>query len=104
MMLRQWIPRARSHALAKNGFALLTDLEGHGYSKIIRAMEGFQNEFVAETRPLWHRDFPIPGDALMHFSRQWEYPYAWTNIGRGRGRLLDAGSGITFFPFLMAAA
>jgi SAM-dependent methyltransferase len=67
-------------------------------------MERFQLEFLARTRSIWTADFPIPGDALGHFSRQWEYPYAWARLGAPPGRVLDAGSGITFFPFMLSAA
>jgi SAM-dependent methyltransferase len=67
-------------------------------------LERFQVEFLAATRSVWRADFPIPPDALGHFSRQWEYPYAWANLAPARGRLLDAGSGLTFLPFLFAAA
>jgi SAM-dependent methyltransferase len=104
MALRDWVPPTLDRVLARNGYALLTDLEDPGYNQIIRALEGFQAEFLALTRPLWRPDFPILGDALSHFSRQWEYPYAWANLAGIPGRCLDAGSGITFFPFLLAAA
>lgn len=104
MSLRDCIPPRADGVLARNGFALLTELESAGHSRILRAMEAFQAEFLALTRSLWDADFPIPGDSLAHFSRQWEYPYAWANAGPAHGRLLDAGSGITFFPFLLAAA
>jgi SAM-dependent methyltransferase len=104
MSLREWIPPRPYATLARNGFALVGDLHTSGYDEIIRAMEAFQAEFLALTRSLWHASFPIPGDSLAHFSRQWEYPYAWANIGPPGGRLLDVGSGITFFPFLLAAA
>jgi SAM-dependent methyltransferase len=104
MSLRDCIPPGVEGVLARNGFALLTDLESAGHGQILGAMEAFQAEFLALTRSLWDADFPIPGDSLAHFSRQWEYPYAWANAGPARGRLLDAGSGITFFPFLLAAA
>jgi 2-polyprenyl-3-methyl-5-hydroxy-6-metoxy-1,4-benzoquinol methylase len=104
MSLHECVPPQPERVLDRNGFALVSDLETVGYGSIIQAMEGFQAEFIAFTRPLWDADFPIPGDALAHFSRQWEYPYAWANIGPSGGRLLDAGSGITFFPFLLAAA
>jgi SAM-dependent methyltransferase len=67
-------------------------------------METFQARFLGLTRSLWGPDFAIPGDALSHFTRQWEYPYAWCNLGvPPGGRILDAGSGISFFPFLLAA-
>lgn len=90
--------------LARNGYALLTDLDGAGYGAIVDALERFQVEFLAETRGVWQPDFPIPRDALGHFTRQWEYPYAWANLGSTRGRLLDAGSGMTFLPFVFAAS
>ena len=79
--------------LARNGYALLTDLEDASYGKVVAALERFQVEFLAATRSIWRDNFPIPPDAVGHFSRQWEYPYAWANAGAARGRLLDAGSG-----------
>jgi SAM-dependent methyltransferase len=106
MSLVDLVPPAPESVLAKNGYALLSDLEDPGYAEVIRPMEEFQLSFLAKTRALWTPSFPIPGDALAHFSRQWEYPYVWANVVRDgrRGRLLDAGSGITFFPFMLAAA
>lgn len=82
----------------------MTDLEDAAYAEVATAFERFQVEFLAATRSIWRADFPIPADALGHFSRQWEYPYAWANLPHTRGRLLDAGSGLTFLPFLFAAA
>jgi len=90
-------------ALARNGYALLTDLDDPEYGEIACALEGFQAQFLAQTRPLWDDRFPVPPDALGHFTRQWEYPYAWANLASTHGRFLDAGSGITFFPFAFAA-
>jgi SAM-dependent methyltransferase len=103
MALHDWIPPNGEGALARNGYALLTDLEDPEYGAIVSALEGFQAEFLARTRPLWADGFPIPPDALGHFTRQWEYPYAWANVASTRGRFLDAGSGVTFFPFVFAA-
>lgn len=102
-LTRRLAPRADG-LLARSGYALLTDLEDTRYAEVASAFERFQVEFLAVTRSLWGAEFPIPPDAFGHFSRQWEYPYAWANIGRARGRLLDAGSGLTFLPFLFAAA
>jgi SAM-dependent methyltransferase len=90
--------------LARNGYALLTDLEDRAYADVAAALERFQVGFLAVTRSIWQASFPIPPDALGHFGRQWEYPYAWTNLCATRGRLLDAGSGLTFLPFVFAAA
>jgi SAM-dependent methyltransferase len=88
-------------ALARNGYALTSDLEDEHYRNVVGALESLQIEFLAQTHGLWDDAFPVPPDALAHFSRQWEYPYAWANAGEP-GRLLDAGSGITFLPFAFA--
>jgi SAM-dependent methyltransferase len=98
------IPPARCAALERSGYARLRDLDDPEYACVVRAMEGYQAEFLARTRELWGPDFPISPDALGHFSRQWEYPYAWVNLGPADGPVLDAGSGLTFFPFLLASA
>jgi SAM-dependent methyltransferase len=95
--------RAAPEVMAKNGYALLTDLEDAGVRRILQRMEAHQVAFLEQTHDLWRPGFPIPGDTLAHFSRQWELPYAWTNLAGPRGRILDAGSGITFFPFLLAS-
>jgi SAM-dependent methyltransferase len=101
--LRGWTPPKPADLFARNGYALLTELEGRAYAELMRALEGSQAAFLAATRELWDDGFPIPPDALGHFSRQWEYPYAWANLAPTTGRLLDAGSGLTFFPFVLAA-
>lgn len=53
-----------------------------------------------------HRvDVPWPLDVLQQWSRRWEYPYAFYHLSRHaqRGqRVLDAGCGITCFPFYLA--
>jgi SAM-dependent methyltransferase len=57
------------------------------------------NESVLSAYSWW-------ADPLNHWSRRWEYPFAWDRIASdaaARGpdrpyRLLDAGSGVTFFP------
>lgn len=95
--------RAFPEVMAKNGYALLTDLEDTGVRRILQRMEAYQVAFLEQTHDLWRPEFPIPGDTLAHFSRQWELPYAWANLAGSRGRILDAGSGITFFPFLLAS-
>ncbi|HCO03653.1 MAG TPA: hypothetical protein DIT48_09910 [Actinobacteria bacterium] len=104
MALSDSVPPVAGGVLARNGYALLMDLDEPAVREVLRSMEGYQIAFLAITRGLWGSDFPIPGDALAHFSRQWEFPYAWANLAGRRGRALDAGSGITFFPFLLASA
>jgi SAM-dependent methyltransferase len=102
--LTRWLPAHANGLLARNGYAWLTDLQDEPYTEVAAAFERFQVEFLAATRSVWQDRFPVPPDAFGHFSRQWEYPYAWANAGPARGRLLDAGSGLTFLPFLLASA
>jgi len=46
-------------------------------------------------------------DPLHQWSRQWEYPYVFSRINQylqatENVRVLDAGSGLTFFPFMVS--
>ena len=45
-------------------------------------------------------------DPLHQWSRQWEYPFVFNALKKANvedgARILDAGSGISFFPFLIA--
>jgi SAM-dependent methyltransferase len=104
MLLNGALPRSAVPVLARNGYARLGDLADAEYRQCVAAMEHIQGAFLARTRELWTPDFPIPGDALGHFTRQWEYPYAWCGLDRTAHTVLDAGSGITFFPYLLASA
>ena len=56
------------------------------------------NAYLKEYKRKWVQD------SLHHWSRQWEYPFALSRIHSilerdGRKRILDAGSGVTFFPY-----
>jgi SAM-dependent methyltransferase len=104
LTLTPWVPAVADAGLARNGYARLRDLSNASYIEVMQSLERFQVEFLARTRSVWRKDFAFTGDSLYNFSRQWEYPYAWQNLGAPSGRVLDAGSGITFFPFLLAAA
>jgi 2-polyprenyl-3-methyl-5-hydroxy-6-metoxy-1,4-benzoquinol methylase len=64
-------------------------------------LEAYQNEFLA-TDKRWRPELPWPRDALGWWSRRWEYVYAFFQGMPTAGEsVLDAGSGITFFPFYM---
>jgi SAM-dependent methyltransferase len=88
--------------LYRNGYARLGDLESPDLQAISRELENYQATFVAKTRSLWQPSLPFTADGLYTWSRQWEYAYALANLPDGAGRFLDAGSGITFFPFFLA--
>jgi len=72
-----------------------------------KEMENFSNDFLSLNRKIlenyarkWVKD------PLHQWSRQWEYPYVFDRVAtickdREIGKILDAGSGITFFPYLL---
>ena len=88
--------------LKRNGYATSADLHSVELCEILSRMENFQLEFLAATATIWSPTFAFTGDALYQWSRQLEYPYAYANIDVSHGRVLDAGSGFTFFPFFLA--
>ncbi len=76
-------------------------------------LERFSSRFIASNRRAladYSRRW-VP-DPLHQWSRQWEYPFVLAGLealpqgggpdGPGSLRVLDAGSGVTFFPFLLA--
>ncbi len=86
--------------------------KGLNYRSLIQSdkykqMENFSNDFLAFNRNFlgnyarrWVRD------PLHQWSRQWEYPYVYNKIesiimDRKPTQILDAGSGITFFPYFI---
>jgi SAM-dependent methyltransferase len=88
-------------------YARLGDDPLHG------ALRRFDDEFLAANRDTL-RDYAAHwvADPLQHWSRRWEYPYvferlaAWNELrGADAGglRILDAGSGLTFFPHYLAS-
>jgi len=98
-------PELAAEPLARCGYALLDDLETPRVRGMLGQMERFQARFMAATRPLWTDTFRHTGDRLDDWSRRWEYPYCAWNLGDlVPGRVLDAGSGINFFPFFMDRA
>ena len=85
-----------------------------GQDALHAALRRFDDEFLGANREAL-RDYAAHwvADPLQHWSRRWEYPYvferlaAW-NERRGSGadrelRILDAGSGLTFFPHFVAS-
>lgn len=80
-------------------------------SSVFREIEAFSDQFLNEYDSLL-RDYGRKWvtDPLHQWSRQWEYPFAlaqiqdWLNTHRqDEVTILDAGSGVTFFPFCLAS-
>lgn len=70
-----------------------------------REMETFSDQFLARNQSILARySEKWVGDPLHQWSRQWEYPFVFNRLetilaDSVKQRVLDAGSGITFFPF-----
>jgi SAM-dependent methyltransferase len=78
-------------------------------SELFSIMEGFSDSFISKNAlPLSDYSRKVVRDPLHQWSRQWEYPYVYNQIyaylsmaGTNSTRVLDAGSGITFFPYFI---
>jgi SAM-dependent methyltransferase len=78
-------------------------------SELFREMEIFSDRFLDRNRSaLRSYDAKWISDPLRQWSRRWEYPFVYQRLARLAAtgaalNLLDAGSGVTFFPFYLAA-
>jgi SAM-dependent methyltransferase len=76
-------------------------------SEEFKEMEGSSNQFLSENRihlKKYSRNWVK--DPLHQWSRQWEYPFVLDRLQsilslNAPKRVLDAGSGITFFPYYL---
>ncbi|TWT48166.1 Demethylrebeccamycin-D-glucose O-methyltransferase [Rubripirellula amarantea] len=90
----------------RNGVPTSSEYQELIGSPDFQQMEKFSDQFVsanAETlRPYMKKWITDP---LHQWSRQWEYPFVYSRIEPANGseklRILDAGSGATFFPFYL---
>ncbi len=75
-------------------------------------MERVQSEFLRKKDEFICSTYRWPLDPLYAWSRRWEYPYVFHHLSAWRERrganasrrVVDLGSGITFFPFFLAKA
>lgn len=89
---------------ARNGYARMRDLDTPRLEHEAREMEAFIARFVARTHDVFG-PLAYTGDRLDNWSRRWEFPYVWWNLRQGpMERVLDAGSGFSFFSYLLASA
>src|SRR5437867_707741 len=99
-----------SMAVMPPGIPRIADYERARSCEPFLGMERFSEAFLrgnrlrlASYRRRW------VADPLHQWSRQWEYPYAFESLRQfaldspGGFRILDAGSGITFFPWFVAS-
>jgi len=91
------------------GLVKISDYKALLQSQLFSRIEKFSNNFISqnsETLSAYCRRWVI--DPFHTWSRQWEYPFVFSEIEKyaasHRGRpieILDAGSGITFFPYFL---
>lgn len=92
-----------------NGFAALSHLVEVEYLQIFSYLEKIQHEFLHNESKFRSKEYlrKWPSDALHWWSRCWEYPYVLYHLkefkkGKGTLKVIDLGSGVTFFPFAVA--
>ncbi len=75
-------------------------------SSLFKDVEAYSDAFLARNRRDL-RAYRWAPDPMRQWSRRWEYPFCLDHLvacGGATGlAVLDAGSGITFFPFLLAS-
>ncbi|MGH8743753.1 MAG: hypothetical protein ACREUY_05680, partial [Burkholderiales bacterium] len=79
-------------------------------SGLFKSMESFSEDFV-RSQSAYLKDYRRKwvADPLHQWSRQWEYPFVFSRISEyarnaePRLNILDAGSGVTFFPFFLSS-
>jgi len=93
-----------------DGIPTLGVLEQISHADWYREMVLYSARFTERFRKtLRFYNWNISGDSFDHWSRRWEYPFVWTrlhefisNHNADQFRILDAGSGLTFFPWYLA--
>ncbi|MCB1736865.1 MAG: class I SAM-dependent methyltransferase [Gammaproteobacteria bacterium] len=76
-------------------------------SESFREMEGFSDEFLADSRRFLQGYMKKwVNDPLHQWSRQWEYSFVYNKLKQFSGTterfdVLDAGAGVGFFPFYL---
>jgi SAM-dependent methyltransferase len=109
-MLPRTIPCKQAHPFDRSGLAALSDLETREWRELFSLLEEEQSEFLAKEGKFRSRGYKWPRDPLNSWSRVWEYPYTYHHLQQARSqwpaapspRVVDLGSGVTFFPFAVA--
>ena len=79
-------------------------------TNMFHEMESFNNEFIKRNPHALTTDHTV-ADGFHTWSRQWEYPFTYSYIRQylsekvhadDEVRILDAGSGYTFFPYYLS--
>jgi len=95
----------------RTGIPLLTELAAHLKSDEYRCHVEFNRQFLATNDAAMEKYGKLwAKDTFRLWSRRWEYPYAAQRVIEfadtqpdGPLRILDAGSGVTYFPYYLCA-
>jgi SAM-dependent methyltransferase len=104
------MPCKQAHPFDRSGLAALSDIETREWRGLFSHVEKEQSEFLAKEGEFRSREYKWPPDPLHTWSRVWEYPYTYHHLQQARNqgpanrlpRVVDLGSGVTFFPFTVA--
>lgn len=99
------------HPFDRSGQAALSDLETTEWRDLFAHLEQASARFRQHEPAFRSPAYPWPRDPLHDWSRCWEYPYVYYHVRRflheqpagPRPVTVDVGSGVTFFPFALAA-
>jgi ubiquinone/menaquinone biosynthesis C-methylase UbiE len=93
-----------------SGLPKIPDYQRLLQSDLFKSMEDFSGGFLqSQSEYLRGYQGKWVTDPLHQWSRQWEYPFVFSRISefaRNAGprlNILDAGSGVTFFPFFLSS-
>lgn len=96
----------------RSGIASLDDVKTPQWKTMFQQLERDQIEFLVHQNEFRSEEYKKkwPSDALHWWSRIWEYPYVMHNIKqwykknskKKKLKVVDLGSGVTFFPFSIA--
>lgn len=91
-----------------NGLITKSGFNFKEWHNIFKILEDKQQEFLEHENYFRSSTYIWPSDALHNWSRIWEYPYTYYQLrtifnnrsNTERLKVLDFGSGLTFFPFV----
>jgi SAM-dependent methyltransferase len=94
----------------RSGFASLDDLESPHWKEVFRNLEDIQSDFLSHEKQFRSPEYRWPRDPLHFVARPWEYSYVLSNLKDWQNnhttivqpKVMDFGSGVTFFPFALA--
>ena len=109
-MSREMKNQKQKSVFSRSGLAALSDLQTEVHQSTFSVLEEKQSKFLSKASEFRSEEYRWPNDSLHCWSRVWEYPYVYYHLTRylqglsegSRPIVADVGSGVTFFPFVLA--